>query len=86
MSLSLEGISRNLKDEGAAVLVVQNSYYKEIHNDVAAIISDMASKRGLKLRRREDFKVGRNIASINPRVATMAKHLAVESVLCFAKI
>jgi SAM-dependent methyltransferase len=84
---SVSNISASLKDGGAAVLVVQDSHYKEIHNDVPSIVVQIASRHGLKLRRRENFQVKNSMSGINPRARAYNKHSKiVESVLCFQKI
>ena len=44
---------------GRAVLVVQDSYYKDVHNDLPTITAEMAQSVGLKLQRREDFRLQR---------------------------
>lgn len=85
LNLSLENISKTLKANGRAVFVVQDSQYKNIHNDVPSIIAQMAEINGLKLFRRDDFAVKRNIVSINPKANFSAINRATESVLCFSK-
>jgi hypothetical protein len=47
MSRSISNISASLKEGGAAVSVVQDSHYKEVHNDVPSIIADIAHHHGL---------------------------------------
>ncbi|MGJ4948454.1 DNA methyltransferase [Bradyrhizobium sp. HKCCYLS20291] len=86
MDRSLSNIYSSLKSGGVAVLVVQDSHYKDVHNDVPSILSEMAKQRGLKLKRREDFEVKTSMSGINPRARTYNKRCAsVESVLCFQK-
>ena len=83
---SISNISTALKPNGAAVLVVQDSHYKEIHNDVPSIVTEIASRHGLELRRRDDFQVKTSMSGINPRARAYKKHSrTVESVLCFHK-
>lgn len=66
-----------------AVFVVQDSYYKEIHNDLPQIFSEMAEAANLAEIQRRDFSV-RSIASINPRAALYKKRCtATESVIFF---
>jgi hypothetical protein len=84
MAASLSEIRRVLKVGGRCILVVQDSYYKDLHNDLPAILSEMGTLRGLGLRRRTDFKFGRTLAGINPGVREYRKSFsAVESVLDF---
>jgi hypothetical protein len=83
---SVSNISASLKDGGAAVLVVQDSHYKEIHNDVPSITAEIANRHGLELKRRDDFEVKTSMSGINPRARAYNKHSKiVESVLCFQK-
>ncbi|HEY1774026.1 MAG TPA: DNA methyltransferase [Gammaproteobacteria bacterium] len=86
MYRSILGISRTLKDDGRVVLVVQDSHYKEIHNDLAKIITQMSHRSGLRLRRRVNFSIKNSMAGVNPRSnAHRTGTEAVESVLCFQK-
>jgi len=86
MSRSLTNITHGLKRGGAAVLVLQDSYYKDIHNNLPSIAAEMAAGEGLALRRREDFHFNRSMAGINPKSRTYQRGTGVvESVLCFEK-
>lgn len=64
---SLEESARVLKAKAPCVLVVQNSYYKEIRNDVAAIIEEMANSLGMNLIGRSDFSASRSMVDLNQR-------------------
>ncbi len=81
---SLQEIARVLKDGGEAVLVVQDSYYKEHRIDLATIVTEMLYET-LTLTRRIDYRRGRSFAQINPRAAMVAKR-PTESALFFASI
>jgi tRNA G10 N-methylase Trm11 len=84
---SLQEISRTLKEEGVCVLVVQDSHYKDIHNDLPRIIVEMTHGSGLELKERSDFPLRRSMATVNPRVRKYRKDpSAIESVLCFKKV
>jgi DNA methylase len=84
MSKSLAVLSKALKPDAAAVFVVQDSYYKDVHNDLPAIFVDMAEAHSLNLKKRVDFYLRRSMADINPRTRVYErKSGAVESVLCF---
>ncbi|MER9630984.1 hypothetical protein [Mesorhizobium sp. M0296] len=86
MALSLAHLARGLKPAGTAVLIVQDSYYKNIHNDLPSITTEMAAAAGLRLRRRVDFEFKRSMAGINPHTRTYKRAVgAVEAVLCFEK-
>ena len=86
MSLSLRSISSAVKLGGNAFLVVQDSYYKDVHNDLPAIISEMATLQGFSVLHREDFHSRRSMSGINPYVKGHGRRPgAVESVLCLEK-
>jgi len=79
-------IGEMLKPNALAVLVVQDSHYKDIHNDIALILSEMASEAGMHLERREDYKQSNPLSGINPRAKLYRQTAgATESVLCFKK-
>jgi len=79
---SLAELRRVLKDGAPAVLVVQDNYYKDLHNDTAKILGEMATTLGFETAERHDFPVVRNRASMNPRTRQYrSKASAVESVL-----
>jgi len=81
---SLSEIKRTLRPGGACVLVIQDSYYKEIHNDLPKIFIEMGKTNGLKLNHRVDFNQSQTMAGINPQVKQYRKKFsATESVLCF---
>lgn len=85
MSRSMARISTALKPGGKAILVVQDSYYKDVHNDLPKIIGEMGVKHGLKLWRRKDFHL-RSMSDINPGRQNYDRPSgATESVLCFKK-
>lgn len=82
MWASLGELRRTIKMGGVALLVVQDNYYKEIHNDTPGILSEMALARGFHSAGRQDFPVVRNRASMNPRSRQYRSNAAaVESVL-----
>ena len=83
---SLNEISRTMKQSASCVLVVQDSYYKEIHNDLPKMIIQMSKETGLLLKRRKDFLLQRTMAGIHPGAKQYRDIFhANESVLCFAK-
>ncbi|NAO33396.1 DNA methylase [Pseudomonas syringae] len=86
LSRSLGEIARVLKPGKLCFLVVQDSYYKEIHNDVPLIASEMANAFGLKIARREDFRTSRSMVGVNLNSKKYLKSRnTTESVLCFQK-
>ena len=52
---SLAELHRILIPHGRCILVVQDSYYKDIHNDLPQIFIEMAGANGLQLAHRVDF-------------------------------
>jgi hypothetical protein len=87
LSRSIASVSGAMKAGGTAVMVVQDSYYKDVHNDLPRIVQEICEISGLKLRRREDFKQARSMARINRYTKTYNRRAEpVESVLCFEKI
>lgn len=85
---SMNHLSQNvLKDGGGMITVVQDSYYKEIHNDLQSNIIDMGKNLGLKLVKRHDFTSLKSFATLNPKSKKYkSKIKPIESVLCFQKI
>lgn len=79
---SISELRRVLKPGAPAVLVVQDNYYKDLHNDTAKILGEMARAHGFEQAKRHDFPVIRNRASMNPKTRQYrTKASAVESVL-----
>jgi hypothetical protein len=86
ISRSLSNLTQTVKPHGGVILVVQDSHYKEIHNDLPSIITEMGEASGLRKRRREDFCMSRSMSGINPYTRLYNRPSgSVESVLCFAK-
>ncbi|BFM40523.1 hypothetical protein [Synechocystis sp. LKSZ1] len=84
--ISFSELSRILHSSGSCIIVVQDSYYKNIHNDLPQIFIEMASNHNLKLERRVNFNKTRTMADINSRSSKYRKNkLITESVLCFSK-
>jgi DNA modification methylase len=84
---SITNVTRALKLGGGSVIVVQDSYYKEVHNDLPGIITEICKIRGLDLRLRKDFLISRSMSGINQKSKIYnRKSERVEAVLCFEKI
>lgn len=85
MEKSIKEINRVLKADGDAILVVQDSYYKDLHNDLPLFIAEMATNIGLKLEERVDFKA-RSLSNINSKSLNYRSIKPIyESVLHFKK-
>jgi hypothetical protein len=52
---SIRSLSRVLKPSGHAIIVVQDSYYKDVHNNVNQTFIEMASHFGWTLDGRNEF-------------------------------
>jgi hypothetical protein len=81
---SLQEIARVLEPQAPCVLVVQDSYYKQIRNDIAQRTCEMAADVGLQLRRQEHFSAKRSMVGVNQQAKKyLQKRTNIESVLCF---
>jgi DNA modification methylase len=65
MQLSMVELKRVMKSSASALVVVQDSYYKEMHIDLPRLIGELAEAAGLHLKDRKDFRVNRSMARIN---------------------
>lgn len=83
---SLSEVSRVLSKNSPCVLVVQNSHYKEINNDIAEITIQMSKNIGMSLAQRVDFPVSKSMATVNLRSKNyLRKRSTTESVLFLTK-
>lgn len=83
---SINEVGRILKPGGHFVVVVQDSYYKELHLDLQTIFSEVCATKGMVLNRREDFGVPQNMARIHPHSKQYRKDsVATESALFLIK-
>lgn len=81
---SLGECRRVLKTDGSCILVVQDSYYKDVHNDLPKIIAEMGRAQKLKLTRRVNFYQARTLAGVNRGAKEYRSCFgATEAVLCF---
>ncbi len=79
---SLREMWRVTRDGGKAFLVVQDSYYKNVHLDLPRATAELAAQHGWLLDGQRDFRQERTLAAINPRVRVHRSTFdAVESVL-----
>jgi len=83
---SLLEIDRILSKSGKCVIVVQDSYYKDIHNDLPNIFCEMADSLEWISLDRFDFDIKRTMAGRNIRAKKYrTDSTAIESVLIFKK-
>ncbi|MEJ0020838.1 MAG: DNA methyltransferase [Acetobacteraceae bacterium] len=81
---SIANLASTLRPAGAAVFVVQDSHYKEIHNDLPTIVTELTAAKGLVLARRDNFQFKRSMAGIHPHSRAYGRPAGgVEAVLCF---
>jgi len=81
---SLYQISKILKPNGLFISVVQNSFYKEINNDLAKVVDEMSNSFGLSLVREDKFISKNNMSLINSKSNRYINHKQItESVLIF---
>jgi hypothetical protein len=79
---SLSELSRTLVVGGTCAIVVQDSYYKEIHNDLPQVFVEMGQANAMRLGHRVDFDSLRTMAVIHPHTRQYrASPRARESVL-----
>jgi DNA methylase len=84
---SISLVADTLKEDGLAIFVVQDSYYKDIYNDLPKIITEISESQKLRLKRRDDFKISRTMAGLHPHSRNYEKPFgALEAVLCFQKL
>jgi len=84
---SLVDLDRCLRSSGQCVLVVQDSFYKDVHNDLPAVFCEMAASIGWIIVFRQDFPITRTMAHVNGRARKYCRSdHGVESVLWFEKI
>lgn len=85
MARSMSRLVPALKPGGRAVFVIQDSYYKDLHNDLPTFLSDFAVGQGLILSDRKNFKL-KSMSDVNPgRKNYVRPSGATEAVLCFEK-
>jgi DNA modification methylase len=83
---SLREIVRVLSANGRSVLVVQDSFYKDIHNDVPAIVGEMLAGLGMKSLSKITFPSRQHMANIHRHTRQYRESTpAAESVLVMSK-
>ena len=86
ISRSLSELSRCMKTGANCVIVVQDSYFKNLRVDLASIFTEMSEGFGFAPLRRTDFQNLRTFANINSRSRSYRNETsATESILVFLK-
>jgi hypothetical protein len=84
MAASFAELRRVAKPASHLVLVVQDSYYKEVHVDLQGIVTDLGQSTGWNLVKRIDFQAAHTMAAVNPRARVYREYFgATESALVF---
>ena len=86
LSNSIGELKRVTAPGGAVVLVIQDSHYKEIHNDLPTIAVEMAQQAGFSHVVSRHFPLTKLIAASNPKVRKYRVNAvgATESVVVFS--
>jgi SAM-dependent methyltransferase len=86
ISRSLGELDRVLRPGGRCILVVQDSYYKDVHNDLPRIFTEMTDARGWRLTARHDYAAPSHMARVNQVVRRYRTDThATEAALWFVK-
>lgn len=86
MAKSVSEIARVMADNSKACVVVQDSYYKEIHNNLPQIFTEMAARTGLKKIGEHFYQKRRSMCRINSASSVYrAKRVPLEVALLFEK-
>ena len=74
----------DLRFDGQAVIVIQDSFYKDVHIDLPTVMEEMSESVGFSLRERKDFDIAITKAAINRKARSWrSTFTATESVLHF---
>jgi hypothetical protein len=86
LSCSIDRVRVAMKPGAMAVLVVQDSYYKDVHNDLPTIVSEMGALSGLTFLGSKEFRLARSMSGVNPYTRVYKRRPgAVEAVISFAR-
>ncbi|WP_424636914.1 DNA methyltransferase [Embleya sp. AB8] len=85
LTLGLDEIGRVSKENARLHLVVQDSFYKDVHVPLADICIDESIRRGWTLESCERFPVRRTLTSLNTSAKAYKKGDVDESVITFAR-
>jgi hypothetical protein len=82
---SLKAVNRCLRVGGRVSLVVQDSFYKGTHIDLAKICEEIGMGLGWSISARQDHQIARSMRCVNTRSRRYGDNDPTESVLWFAK-
>jgi len=81
---SLREIARTVRTKSPIILVVQDSFFKDVHNDLPLILAEMGQSLGWTLSARQDHRLRHTMAAIHPHSKNYRTSTsATESVLHF---
>jgi DNA modification methylase len=85
LAAGLDEATRVAKPDSIAILVVQDSYYKDVHVPLADICIEEAELRGWELEDKDPYPVKRLLTSLNTSARAYKKGDVVESVVRIRK-
>lgn len=86
MKLALQRIHELLRPGGLALMVVQDTFYKEVHVATPDLVIDIADSVGLRAMGRKDWNVRNYLSQLSPHSRkTSRPHQLSEAILAFSK-
>ena len=86
MAQSVSEVARVMAANGKACIVVQDSYYKDVHNDLPKILTEMAARVGLEKTGEFAYLKQRSMCRINSASAAYrSKRVPLEVALLLEK-
>lgn len=86
MTVALGAMERWLRPGGMIILVVQDTYYKDVHVPVADLLSDVARLHRLTPVTRRDWRVSNTLSQLSPHSRRVVPNRTLsESVVIFSK-
>ncbi len=83
MTNSLSSITNSCTSDARMVLVVQDSYYKEVRVDLASLLPELADQYGWRLRSKTPFAVISSKAAVNPGARKYRSDFRAEETVLF---
>lgn len=82
---SIAELDRVMRPNAHCILVVQDSFYKDLHVELAAIVVDEAVQHGWVLELHREHEVRRSLVTLNSRAMSYGKKAVFEHELHFRK-